>query len=86
MLAGTLSWLSGCALWFTSLEYVRRNYFEVSYSPCIVNRSSKKMITSCDLSQLLVISYLCYHYMAGLSDYHSCRSEVWGSNTKDETC
>jgi hypothetical protein len=29
MLAGTLSWLSGCALWFTSLEYVRRNYFEV---------------------------------------------------------
>ncbi len=29
MLAGTLSWLSGCALWFTSLEYMRRNYFEV---------------------------------------------------------
>ena len=27
--AGTLSWLSGCALWGTSMEYVRRNYFEV---------------------------------------------------------
>lgn len=34
MLAGTLSWLSGCALWFTSLEYVRRNYFEVGTQSC----------------------------------------------------
>ena len=28
MLAGTLSWLAGCALWVTSLAWVRRNYFE----------------------------------------------------------
>ena len=27
--AGTISWLSGCALWGTSLAWVRRNYFEV---------------------------------------------------------
>lgn len=32
MLAGTLSWLCGCALWFTSLEFVRRKYFEVRSS------------------------------------------------------
>ncbi len=32
MLAGTLSWLCGCALWFTSLEFVRRKYFEVRTS------------------------------------------------------
>ena len=30
--AGTISWLSGCALWGTSMEYVRRNYFEVRLS------------------------------------------------------
>ncbi|CAL8470322.1 g9864 [Coccomyxa elongata] len=36
MLAGTLSWLSGCALWFTSLEYVRRNYFELFYKTHIL--------------------------------------------------
>ncbi|KAK9845990.1 hypothetical protein WJX81_007894 [Elliptochloris bilobata] len=31
MLAGTLSWLAGCALWVTSLAWVRRNYFELFY-------------------------------------------------------
>ena len=41
--AGTLSWLSGCALWGTSMEYVRRNYFEVgqpllyfTHSTCVL--------------------------------------------------
>lgn len=34
MLAGTLSWLAGCALWVTSLAWVRRNYFEVRRRLC----------------------------------------------------
>ena len=28
MLSGTISWFAGAALWVTSLEYVRRHYFE----------------------------------------------------------
>ena len=31
MLSGTLSWVSGAALWLTSLEWVRRHYFEVCH-------------------------------------------------------
>lgn len=34
MLAGTLSWLAGCALWVTSLAWVRRNYFEARHRLC----------------------------------------------------
>ena len=35
MLAGTLSWLAGCALWVTSLAWVRRNYFEACLLPSL---------------------------------------------------
>ena len=31
MLSGTLSWVSGAALWLTSLEWVRRHSFEVGH-------------------------------------------------------
>lgn len=29
LLAGTLSWLCGCALWASSVAWVRRNFYEV---------------------------------------------------------
>ena len=29
MLSGALSWGAGAALWFTSLSFIRRKYFEV---------------------------------------------------------
>jgi len=36
MLAGTISWLGGCALWATSVEYVRRKFFELFYKTHIL--------------------------------------------------
>ncbi|CAL5218771.1 g490 [Coccomyxa viridis] len=36
MLAGTISWLGGCALWATSVEYVRRRFFELFYKTHIL--------------------------------------------------
>lgn len=36
MLAGTISWLGGCALWATSVEYCRRKFFEVFYKTHIL--------------------------------------------------
>ena len=29
LLAGTLAWLCGCALWASSITWVRRNFYEV---------------------------------------------------------
>ena len=36
MLAGTISWLGGCALWATSVEYCRRRFFELFYKTHII--------------------------------------------------
>ena len=36
MLAGTISWLGGCALWATSVEYCRRRLFELFYKTHII--------------------------------------------------
>lgn len=36
MLAGTISWLGGCALWATSVEYCRRRFFELFYKTHIL--------------------------------------------------
>ena len=36
MLAGTISWLGGCALWATSIEYCRRKFFELFYKTHII--------------------------------------------------
>ena len=34
MLSGGLSWAAGAALWFTSLSFIRRKYFEVRATFC----------------------------------------------------
>ena len=45
MLSGGLSWGAGAILWFTSLSFIRRNYFEVRH----VMRCSNSLHCTCNV-------------------------------------
>ena len=74
MLAGTISWLGGCALWATSVEYCRRKFFELFYKTHIVG-----LITFFLFGYMHHISLWAYT-MPGMSSSKCCSRDFIGDS------
>jgi hypothetical protein len=59
LLAGSISWFFGLALWFTSLNWVRRKYFEVRILDHIDCREGS---SSVEQSPSVYTSFICHSF------------------------